>query len=78
MNRWSFTISHTKAGYDWTVHRDRRLHAHGVSPDYETAWLDSHDAIPDTTILSERRITVAESTQSAQSVCAAQPVELSR
>ena len=78
MNRWSFTISHNKTGYDWTVHRNRHLHAHGVSPDYETAWLDSHDAIPDTTILAERRITVAESTDTAQTVPAAQPARLSR
>ena len=78
MNRWSFTISHNKTGYDWTVHRNRKLHAHGVSPDYDTAWLDSHDAIPDTTILAERRITVTEPAQPAQTVRAAQSVRLSR
>lgn len=62
MTHWSFIITNTEAGYDWTVHRGSRLHAHGTAGDYETAWLDSHDSIPGVTTLADRRIPVTEST----------------
>lgn len=53
MNTWSFTITATHPGYQWEVHHHGRRWAHGHSGDYNTAWLDSHDTIPDRRVLSE-------------------------
>jgi len=50
---WTFTITHTPNGCHWTVHRNGATHAQGDAPDYDTAWLDSHDAIPDETVVTQ-------------------------
>lgn len=53
MNTWTFTITRTRHNYHWIVHHNGRVHAQGTSGDYDTAWLDSHDAIPDEMIVFE-------------------------
>lgn len=59
LTAWTFTITHATNGCHWTVHRNGATHAQGDAPDYDTAWLDSHDAIPDRLVASETVTTIS-------------------
>lgn len=56
MKPWSFTITRRSTGYHWIVEHGTRRHAEGIAGDYDTAWLDSHDAIPDKRIVTPPRV----------------------